>query len=522
MNYIDLKAQYEEAYNEHKKEVLSELNLEILDGLDKILPLQLLEHRGITEGLVMGCLLNNLDLYKDNSEILQDKEFITIDGRLLFRIGNEIAKSGVKVIDELSVNSYLNGKDTLKEVFETMGGFSTIKDLKKVSSENFDAYLDDLQKYNILNRLHFKGFNVLDNMDKFKQMTSNEVYEYNDYMLSNTFLQTSSAIKPIDLTQDNDEYLKRANEGSEMGLDIDDKIMNYRMAGIHSGNILLHTAHSGVGKTSSIIPMYILPLIRRGNKVVLLINEQSGDAWRAMLLASIVNNGFLGHEVYHNWVQRNRLSKGGFTDEEWLELNQASNWLKQFEGNLILYPLEDYSVSTLKKILKKMMRIDENTVFILDTWKPGDESSANSHAIFTEESKELFKIVKPKDMGGMGIHFIASAQLSGSTITQRYLNVNALAKAKAIKEVCGVILMHRKAWQDELDPKSKFYINPFRFNKETKQREEVALNPEKEYVIQFWDKNRYGKADFQLLFEVDLNFNTWKNKGYCTSKQDYK
>jgi replicative DNA helicase len=523
MDYLDIKSQYTNAYNIYKEDKLKEMGVTFLDNMDKILPLELLEPRGIVEGNVIGCLYNNGELYNELKDIICENDFLTEDGRLFFRIGLEITKTGIRIIDDIVIKEYLNGKALLLEMFEEYGGLQTIHDIKKVNNDNIDAYLDSLLKYNSLNRLHVKGFNVLDNMAKLKQMTSNEVYDWYDYMVANTFLKTSSVVKPVDLSKGNREFIKKANLGIEKGLDIDEPILNYRLGGLHRGNILLHTAHSGIGKTSSIIPLYILPLIRRNMKVVLLINEQSEDAWRSMLLPSIISNGFLDKKDNEKikWIQRNRMNMGGFTEEELEVLNRSADWLDQFEGNLILYPLEDYSVRTLKKIVKKMMRIDEETTFILDTWKPEDESASNAHAIFTEESKEMFKFIKPKEMGGLNVRFIATAQLAGSTIVQRYLNVNALAKAKAIKEVCGQILMMRRVWQDELDEKSKFYISPYRYNKDTGEEEEVILDPTKTYTIMFFDKNRYGKADFQLVFESNLDFNHWKCICYCTVKQDH-
>jgi replicative DNA helicase len=521
LSYLELKAQFEDAYNIYKQSVLDEKEIRLLDNMDKLLPLELIEQRGIIEGNVVGCLYNNNEQFLETKDIIQEKDFITEEGRLFYKIGLEISKQGVNIIDETALKTFLYGKEALSEIFDEYGGFSTIKDLKAVNSENFDAYLDTLLKYNALNKLHAKGFNVLDNLEKFKSMNANQVYDWHDYMVSNIFLQTSSSVKPIDLTKGNKQFVEKANKGLEKGLDIDEPILNYRLSGLHRGNILLHTAHSGIGKSSSIIPMYILPLIRKGHKVVLLINEQSEDAWRSMLLPSIISNGFLGNHEKVKWVQRNVMNTGGFSDEELNMLNKAAEWLDQFEGSLILYPLEDYSVRTLKKIVKKMMRLDEETTFILDTWKPEDESSSNAHAVFTEESKELFKFIKPKEMGGLNVRFIATAQLAGSTIAQRYLNINCLAKAKAIKEVCGQHLMHRRVWQDELDPKSKYYINPYRYNKETGKEEELILDPSKAYTIQFFDKNRYGKADFQLIWQSNLDFNHWKCIGYCSVKQDY-
>lgn len=521
MDYLEIKSQYDESYRLYKNKKLEELGLAFLDNMEKLLPLELLELRGNIEGNVIGCLYNNTELYSDIKEIIKENDFITEDGRLFYRIGLEITKLGVNILDEVSIKTFMNGKVALTEMFEEYGGMNTVRDFKGINVENYEAYLDTLIKYNSLNKLHLKGFNVLDNLTKFKAMNSNEVYDWHDYMVNNIFLQGSSTVKPIDLSKNNREFVERASKGLEKGIDIDEPILNYRLAGLHRGNILLHTAHSGIGKSSSIIPMYILPLIKRGNKVVLLINEQSEDAWRSMLLPSIISNGYLGHNEKNKWVQRNKLVMGGMNQEELDNLNKAADWLNQFEGNLILYPLEDYSVRTLKKIVKKMMRLDEETTFILDTWKPEDESSSNAHAVFTEESKELFKFIKPKEMGGLNVRFIATAQLSGSTVAQRYLNINCLAKAKAIKEVCGQHLMLRRVWQDELNKDTKHYIKPYRYNKETGTEEQLLLDQTKSYTIMFIDKNRYGKSDIQLLWQSNLDFNHWKCIGYACVKQDY-
>lgn len=519
ISFAEVQEQYKQIYQEHKEKQLQELGIRFLDNSMNILPFELLKDRGIIEGNVIGCLLKENELFLEYKEKLTERDFLTEEGRLFYRIGLEITKTGVKEIDNVALQTYLHGKDALKEIFEEYDGFKTVNDLKIINVENFDAYLDTLLKYNSLNRLHIKGFNILDNLEKFKQMTASEVFDWHDYMVSDTFLKVSSTVKPVDLTKNNIEFLKRANEGLERGIDIDEPILNYRLNGLHRGNILLHTAHSGVGKSSSIIPLYILPLLKRNMKVVLLINEQSEDAWRSMLIPSVISNGYIGKGI--KGIQRNRIGAGGFTEDEMERLTKGAEWLDSHEGNLILYPLEDYSVKTLKKILKKMMRLDEETTFILDTWKPGDESSSNAHAIFTEESKELFSVVKPKEMGGLNIRFIATAQLAGSSIRQRYLDIQALAKAKAIKEVCGQHLMMRKIWQDEIDDKSKYFVNPYKYNKQTGQKEHFVLDKTRNYVIMFFDKNRYGKADFQLIFEVNLDFNYWKCLGYCTVIQDY-
>jgi hypothetical protein len=85
--------------------------------------------------------------------------------------------------------------------------------------------------------------------------------------------------------------------------------------------------------------------------------------------------------------------------------------------------------------------------------------------------------------------------------------------------------MFRRVWQDEysgekhdIKPYNKIQLSDGTWSN---NKQYFNLNPEKEYTICFIDKNRYGKDNFQLLFESNLDFNYWKCIGYCTVKQDY-
>jgi replicative DNA helicase len=501
--------------------------LPFINDIENIFPSELLNKRNIIEGNVIACLYSNNELFRELKD-LTEKDFITVEGLLYYRLGLGITQQGAKIIDKTAIYTYLENKPTIKEQFEEYGGYDSIKDMvNTINIENYESYYDALLKYNILNRLHIKGFNVLDNINKFDNMHSKQVYDWFDYLLNDTFIKVGNSLKPVDLTEEStwDDFLKRVDSGADNGIPIDCKLLNYHLAGLHRGNILLHTAHSGVGKTSSAITLYILPLLKQNKKVVLLINEQSADDWRKMLLPSVVNN------ILHSpnkWLNRQRMQYGGFTDAEWEVIGDAKKWItnQQRRGNLIFYPMEDYSARTIKQIIKKMMRLDSETTFILDTWKPSDESGERAWAQFTEESKEIYNIVKPEDVGGLNVRFIATAQLSGGTVTQRYLNVNALAKSKSVKEVVGQLLMFRKVWQDEYDESSKKYLRPFNYIKKedgtwSQSKQTITLDKDKEYTILFIDKNRYGKDNIQLLFESNLDFNTWKCIGFCVVCQDY-
>ena len=524
--YIDGKAkELEELKKVYKEQTLKEMQTQFVNELDKKLPLELLKIRPSVEGKVIGCFLNDITLYGEYANVITYKEFLTIDGRLFFNLGKKLYDKGVKDIDEITLKDYLGQlSENERMCYEAYDIINIVKDLQKTNIENIESYIDDIVKWNMVNRLFLRGFNILDNLDDIVNMDSSTLYDWMDYQLNDTYIKSAtSSVQPVDLASNNREFIKKANEGLERGIQLNRNYQfNYEIGGIHSGNIMLHTAFSGIGKTSSLIPLIILPLLEAGQRVILLINEQSGDAWRGMMLTSIIGNNYIDTETYHaKRVLRNKMIFGGFTDEELEALNRASDWLDKYKNQLILYPLEDYTVSTLTKIIKKLHRENEETTYILDTWKPSDESESNAHQIFTEESKELFKLVKPKDMGGMGLRFIATAQLNNNYLDDRYLKATSLAKAKAILEVVGTFTQMRRARPSELDKEDKKnYIHPFVYTK-TGEKREVELRPTSTYTILFISKNRYGRDGIQLLFESNLDYNYWHCVGYCVVKDTY-
>ena len=48
----------------------------------------------------------------------------------------------------------------------------------------------------------------------------------------------------------------------------------------------------------------------------------------------------------------------------------------------------------------------------------------------------------------------------------------------------------------------------------------VDLNLEKRYVATVIDKNRSGAKDVVIVYEIDLNLNTWKEIGHLKKKNN--
>ena len=47
-----------------------------------------------------------------------------------------------------------------------------------------------------------------------------------------------------------------------------------------------------------------------------------------------------------------------------------------------------------------------------------------------------------------------------------------------------------------------------------KERKEIALDPDKDYVVLFTPKNRFGDVNPQIIYERNMSFNTMNEVGF--------
>lgn len=322
-----------------------------------------------------------LTLWKDPENIssyehlVNGKDIITDDGIFYFGIAREMFALGVNVFDNITVHTFLQDKEVLEEGFEQRGGFRAIQEITSLlDTANIDSYYDELIKNNALMDLHDTGFAVVDNWDKFSKMTSTEVYDYLDYRLNDIFVDKVEKLKVEDLSDGYDKYLQEWDKGVMKGFTIGYPILNYRLAGVHKKNLLLHLAHIGNGKTTSSILFYILPAIEHGENVCIIANEQGVEEFRQMILSTVLFN-----RVNYRKINRQRFIQGGFSQDDWHHIRLAQQWLKDQEGRITFVETNDYSVKNVKKVIKKYSKVGYG-LFVFDTLKPENESAQNAWA----------------------------------------------------------------------------------------------------------------------------------------------
>ena len=71
-------------------------------------------------------------------------------------------------LDEISVGIYLEKHLKLKNKIEEYGGYSTIEDATSyIELKNFDSYVNDVKKFNVLLKLLKYGFPISDKLSEY-------------------------------------------------------------------------------------------------------------------------------------------------------------------------------------------------------------------------------------------------------------------------------------------------------------------------------------------------------------------
>ena len=500
---------------------------------------KILKNRGFIESICLGSFLKNLTFYKEYKVSVDD--FMYDETVFFFSLGKAMSEK-YQELDENTVLSFLqNSKKTLEE-YENYGGWERIENAMELANiNNMDAYVDDLAKSNLLVNLREKGFNITDEImmngkkikpfdNLFDNYTAKEVENFYEGLLSKCSVESISQqikMENVIFTKEDREKLKeREFAGTpydimfsytekEIGMSDDDTekyiyslpMLSSITNGLHNGNgntqIL---AHSNVGKSSITFFNFILPLIYRGESVVIVLNEQDRIYFSTMLYSFVASNVF----KYYN-LTRKKITNGDFNDKEERLMEDISQFLinRGFEDNLKFIVMEDFNVDEVMRICKPLICHQGFTTILIDTLKAQDSSASNYVGVMTEAVKRL-------DAYGnkYKVKVLLTQQLTSATEMQNsYLTSAEISECKAVKTVSDVLLLMRKVVNNlELDSNNKdFFLKPYKLVKSdvtgkwgkryiTFTQEEIKNNY---YRLIFVNKNRWGVADDIILVRFD-------------------
>ena len=471
------------------------------------------QYKSVCEANVVGCLWLQPDLY-DTYDSLTEDDFSKDVWKLLFIIGREIYRGeNKKVLDDITTGLYLEKHPKMKETYEKYGGYNTIDELKGyVKIENLDGYIEEMMKWQKVLDLHRLKFPIEHMIDKIKDISLEELYNFYEAQLNHVFMSNvSGATKSHNLCEGIHSLIDECNEGGDVGFPITPKMLNDEINGLSEGNITIVGAGSGVGKTTHTIEWLFPNMIEYNEQLVMVINEQDEKKMRQELVVWVANNIFGGK------FNKKRLRQGKFDEVELELLRKCADWIeKQKENkNITIIPLATYTVEVMIKIIKKYSALGVKH-FVLDTFKESDDAIGESWKTMMLNMRQLYDIVKPSVKN---VQLWITVQLNKG-VQNKYLTQANIGMSKNIVDVASVVILMRRLREEE---KKEGGLKAFQLkgaNGDSKVP--VTLNPNKNYVIIFLDKNRFGSSgEYQIVAESNLGLNTYTEVGLCVLSEDF-
>lgn len=477
------------------------------------------ENRDQVEAPFVFCFWKDPDLY-DDYKFVNEKKDDTLkseDAQFYFNLGKALYNAGFRKFDNITVYGFLQNKPEVKETFDNYGGYREVENLKQlVNVENVDAYFDKIAKLNTLNSLCKLTFDSFEDVSKFDKMSSQQVYDYFEYKLSDISIESTHDVEEESLVID-DEFIEECNTGDAVGISYAKNcpIMNYLTLGVPLGEMFMIAGHSGVGKSSFVFENMVLPMTEDGVKVSIVSNEMRSKDYKIMLLAHILTK-----ELNYWGLTRKQIKMGHFTNEQREMLNKAKKISQEKYENLGFIKLFDNDISKVLKYIKKKSKRGYQ-IFIWDTMKSDDSLDEKMFLQLLINSRKVFQLASKEN-----IAIIPTYQLALYTVNQRYLDASCLANGKQIKEVFSEMIYMRQLWQDEYTGE-KYDCKAYQLQKNedgkyTKVKRMIELDKDKKYIVAFLDKTRNDEDKQQVLYEVNGRFNFWKEIGYCNILNEHK
>lgn len=468
------------------------------------------------EANIVSCIYKNPNLIHNVN--LKINEFSHNIWRVYYQIAYDIVLREFKdVLDDITVGLYLEKHNKLKEKFNEYGGYGTIESAcGYVQTSNFNGYVDELRKWNVVIELCKKGFPVKDNLSHYVDCTAEEIYSEFEALLNDTFVNVDSEIKSYDICYKIDELIEKMDKGMFIGMPYYNiPTLTQETGGQVLGNITLVGGLSNVGKSTFCRTITIPEIIKNDEKIIIMVNEDSYEKWQRELLVWICNN------IFNFDIQKYVVRNGNYTKEVKNALLKSAEWLKENTKNhtVTIIPFNSYQTQKAIKVIKKFANMGVK-YFLLDTFKmDSGRVNENSWLAMQQSMVDIFDTVKSESLN---VHILITFQLNKGSVHQRYYTQDNIGMAKNIVDPVSTCIMIRDVYDDEYAGESK-ELKVYRLDGKNKRTKiEVTLDKNKRYQILFLVKNREGAANtYQIVLEHDLSRNIINEIGITQVLPDF-
>lgn len=473
---------------------------------------QILEYKLGAEASIVSMIYKKPDLLRETN--LQLNDIHNNCWRVYFEIARDMIINEQKAtLSEVDIGLYLEKHPKLADkYYNEYGGYKTIEDAGfYIKEENFDSYVRDLRKWNVVAKLIKHGFPCdKARLSEICDMSAEELYDEYTVYLNDIFANIDNNIKSYNGFADMKTLIDELDAGRNVGIPFANcEILNRETGGMMGGNIIGFGAASGVGKSTLSIN-YIFPsMVKHDLKALFIINEEDQNKFKKEALTWYCSN------VLKHPIPKRVLRDGNFDKETKEALYKAAEWFEsqKEKKHITIIPLEQYTARTVIKLIKKYTKMGCD-VIVLDTLKESyDARDKESWKSLMTDCVDFYDCIKHTNTC-----MVITYQLVKNK--SKYLTNADIGISKGILDIFSLNIFFRRPLQTEFEGgRDELYC--YKPIKNTNSRIEFKLDKDKHYMIGFVSKNRHGMSDIQIISEADFSTNQYEDLGYCTVIQDY-
>ena len=471
----------------------------------------------------IACEANIVSLLWKNQDLIYANEDLSLEDfdenmwKVYFEIAKDVVIKERKVLDEITVNFYLEKHKKLADKYEEYGGYKSISGTyAHLKESNMDGYLDELRKWQAVIKMLKRRFPVSDRISEFVDMSASEIYEEYEALLNDVFINVDEKVKTYSLVDGLEELIDKLDEGLDVGMPLHNLPMLTReIGGFRNGEILLIGGVSGVGKSTLVRNTLIPSCIDFNEKVVFMLNEENLRKFQSEMLVWTANN------IYKEDMDKHTVRDGNFDEEDKKLLIKCAKWIKdKVERKIItIIPLSNYTTPKAVKIIKKYASLGVEK-FVLDTFKADSDIGNRKPAEYMPQMMvHIFDAIKEESKN---VHISIIFQLTKASAKKRYLTLDDIGNFKNIVDPTAVCIMARKFFEDEY-PRGLNELKVYHMGGSSgNSKIQTKIDSNKKYQLVFICKNRNGEADErQIVIEHDLGRNTIKEVGFTFVAIDF-
>ena len=491
--------------------------------------------------MLVGSIYKNPDFFIEYGQYIKSKyDFDDEATRFFYDSAEIVYKTRSQIFNKTTISTFMTEDPDRLNTYKKYGGWKTLEEWMKLSVvEDFKNYYEILKKYSLLREYDRNGYNVSKIMThkKFETLTATDIYKLIRSKVDKiqTVIMDNSETEILNCNMS--DFIDECMETPDMGLLMPYPVLNDLFRGLKTESLMSVGMLSNAGKTRFLCKLVAYTTLVMKEKTLVLLNEMTVKSMRYALITTVINNSEfkelhgidiakpereitlgLYRDKNGNFIYRKQNEFGEFLEtkeeyikrvhdnsEEYRKVKEISKWIDNETDGLIYTKdiSKAYDDRTLEFEIKKACLTQGVKYFFYDTLKQGINVMGEWSALKATATK-LAELTRE-----LNIFIYCSIQLTddANEIEPENLSSSFIANAKQLKHVLDTLVLFKEIPNNKL---SKYqYISDIADWGEPIPHK---LDEKKRYGIGVVDKNRFGDKK-KVIFEFDLNKNTWEEKG---------